>query len=107
MKLGEDVFKANLAYLYKDGQFFQISSQNTDTTTSQGLNWRKGILQVKFTSYYGWVSETVDQNWNFYQTISQEDKKKNLLRPFCNSNHNPHSQPKYFLKYHRLVVLAE
>lgn len=31
VKLGEDVCKGHLAYLYKDGQFFQISSQNTDT----------------------------------------------------------------------------
>lgn len=41
VKLGKDVCKGHLAYLYKDGQFFQISSQNTDTLL-QAKAWTGG-----------------------------------------------------------------
>lgn len=58
--------------------FPNFISKHRHSVTSQGLNWRKGILQVKFTLYSGWVSGTVDQNWNLYQTVSQEDKKESF-----------------------------
>lgn len=50
-------------------QFLQIPSQNMDTTCkdfSKDLNWKKGMLQVKLTLCYRWVSETV-KNDIFYQ----------------------------------------